>query len=71
MDTLDRIIKLIKKLRIKKADANDIMEKLTKGMSKLVLTTTQAVTEKVTIAIRQMPTYIISNFTPSSKQTGR
>jgi hypothetical protein len=47
------------------------MEKLTEGMSKLVLTATQAVTEKVTIAIRQMPTYITDNSAPSSRQIGK
>jgi phenylpyruvate tautomerase PptA (4-oxalocrotonate tautomerase family) len=64
-------VKLTKKLKIERADANDIIKKLIKGISKLVLTATQAVTEKVTITIRQMPTYIINNFAPFSKQTGR
>jgi hypothetical protein len=47
------------------------MEKLTKGISKLILITTQAVTEKVTIVIRQIPTYITKNSVPFSKQTDR
>jgi hypothetical protein len=47
-----------------------MIEKLIKDMSKLVLIATQAVTEKVTIVIRQIPTYIINNFTPFSGQTG-
>jgi hypothetical protein len=47
------------------------MEKLTKDMSKLVLTATQAVTEKVTTAIRQIPTYITKDSAPSSEQTGK
>jgi uncharacterized coiled-coil DUF342 family protein len=67
VDTLDKIVKLIKKLKIKRAGANDMIEKLIKGMSKLVLIATQAVTEKITTAIRQMPIYIISNSIPSSK----
>jgi phenylpyruvate tautomerase PptA (4-oxalocrotonate tautomerase family) len=46
------------------------MEKLIKDISKLVLTATQAVTEKVTIAIRQMPTYITNDSTLSFGQTG-
>jgi hypothetical protein len=45
------------------------MKKLTKDMSKLVLTATQAVTEKITTAIRQMPTYTANNFAPFFKQT--
>jgi hypothetical protein len=47
------------------------MKKLIKSMSKLILITTQAVTEKVTTAIRQIPTYITNNFAPSSRQTGK
>jgi hypothetical protein len=61
VNTLDRIVKLIKKLRIKRAGVNDVMEKLIKSMSKLVLTATQAVMEKVTIVIRQMPIYACWN----------
>jgi hypothetical protein len=45
------------------------MEKLIKGMSKLVLIATQAVTEKVTIIIRQMPIYAANDFILSFKQT--
>jgi uncharacterized coiled-coil DUF342 family protein len=71
INTLNKIVKLIKKLKIKRADVNDIIEKLTKNMSKLVLTTTQAITKKVTTAIRQMPTYTISNSAPSSRQTDK
>jgi hypothetical protein len=40
------------------------MEKLIKGMSKLVLIATQAVTEKVTTIIRQIPIYTANDFTP-------
>jgi hypothetical protein len=47
-----------------------MIEKLTKGMSKLVLTATQAVTEKVTTAIKQMPTYITNNSVSFSEQIG-
>jgi hypothetical protein len=47
------------------------MEKFIKGMSKLVLTAIQAVTEKVTIIIKQMPIYIVNNFAPFSEQIGR
>jgi hypothetical protein len=71
INTLDKIIKQTKKLRIDKTGKNDVIEKFTKDMSKLILTATQAITEKVTIAIRQMPIYIANNFTPSSKQTGK
>jgi hypothetical protein len=46
------------------------MEKLIKSMLKLVLTATQAVTEKIIITIRQIPIYITSDFAPSFKQTG-
>jgi hypothetical protein len=67
VNTLNRTVKLTKKLKIKKTGANDIIEKLIKGMSKLVLTATQAVTKKVTIAIRQIPTYITSDFAPFSE----
>jgi hypothetical protein len=38
------------------------MEKFIKSILKLVLITTQAVTEKVTTVIRQISIYIISNF---------
>jgi hypothetical protein len=38
VNTLNGIVKLIKKLRIKRAGANDVMEKLIESMSKLVLT---------------------------------
>jgi hypothetical protein len=48
-----------------------MIEKLIKSMSKLILTATQTVTEKITIAIRQIPTYIIKDFTPFSGQIGR
>jgi phenylpyruvate tautomerase PptA (4-oxalocrotonate tautomerase family) len=63
-------VKQTKKSRIDRTDKNNIMEKLIKGMSKLVLTATQAVTEKVTIIIRQMPIYIINDSAPFSRQTG-
>jgi hypothetical protein len=43
---------LIKKLRVERADANDVMEKLIKGMQNLVLTATQVIIEKVSTAIR-------------------
>jgi hypothetical protein len=39
-------------------------------MSKLVLTAIQAVTEKVTIIIRQIPIYITNNSAPSFRQIG-
>jgi hypothetical protein len=52
INTLNRTVKLTKKLKVKKTDINDMIEKLTKNMSKLVLIATQAVTEKVTIAIK-------------------
>jgi ribosomal protein L7Ae-like RNA K-turn-binding protein len=71
VNTLNRIIKQTKKSRINRTGKNDIIKKLTKGMSKLVLITTQAVTEKVTTTIRQMPIYTTKNSTPFSKQTGR
>jgi hypothetical protein len=44
-----------------------MIEKLIKGMSTLVLIATQAVTEKVTIIIRQMPIYAVNNFIPFFK----
>jgi hypothetical protein len=71
INTLNKIVKLTKRLRINRTGKNDIIEKLTKGMSKLILTATQAVTEKVPTAIRQMPIYITNNFISFSEQTGR
>jgi hypothetical protein len=71
VNTLNETVKLTKKSKVKKAGTNDVIEKLTKGMSKLILTATQTVTEKVTTAIRQMPTYTTNNSTPSSGQTGK
>jgi hypothetical protein len=41
------------------------MEKLIKDMLKLVLIATQAVTEKVTTAIKQIFIYVINNSAPS------
>jgi hypothetical protein len=64
-------VKLTKKLRIERAGANDMIEKLIKGMSKLVLTATQAVTEKVTTTIRQMPIYAADDSALFSRQTGK
>jgi hypothetical protein len=40
INTLDKTIKQTKKSRINKIDKNDVMEKLTKDVSKLVLITT-------------------------------
>jgi hypothetical protein len=60
-------VKLTKRLRINRTSKNDVMKKLIKNMSKLVLTAIQAVTEKITITIRQMPIYIIRNFAPFFK----
>jgi hypothetical protein len=45
-------VKLTKRLKIDRINRNDIMEKLIKGMSKLVLIAIQAVTEKITIVIK-------------------
>jgi predicted nucleic acid-binding protein len=70
MNTLNKIIKQTKKSKIDRAGKSDIMEKLTKDMSKLVLIATQAVTEKVTTIIRQIPIYTANNSIPSSKQIG-
>jgi ribosomal protein L7Ae-like RNA K-turn-binding protein len=67
MNTLNRIIKQIKKLKINKIGKNNVMKKLTKGMSKLVLTATQTVTEKVTTAIRQISIYITKDSAPFSE----
>jgi hypothetical protein len=64
-------VKQTKKSKVNRTGKNDVMKKLIEGMSKLVLTATQAVTEKVTTAIRQIPIYIISNFAPSFRQIGR
>jgi hypothetical protein len=71
INTLNKTVKQTKKLKVNKTGRNDIMEKLIKGMSKLVLTATQTITKKVTTAIRQIPTYAINNSAPSSKQTGK
>jgi hypothetical protein len=71
VNTLNKTVKQTKKLRVNKTDKNDVMEKLTKNMSKLILTATQAVTKKVTTAIRQIPTYAIKDFAPFSRQTGK
>jgi hypothetical protein len=57
VNTLNRTVKLTKKLRINRIGRNDMIKKLIKGISKLVLTATQALTKKVTTAIRQIPIY--------------
>jgi hypothetical protein len=71
INTLNKTVKQTKKLRINRISKNDIIEKLIKNMSKLVLITTQAVTEKVTITIKQIPTYTINNSAPFSEQIDR
>jgi uncharacterized coiled-coil DUF342 family protein len=71
VNMLNETVKQTKKLRINRTDKNDMMEKLTESISKLVLTATQAITEKVTTIIRQIPTYIINNFAPFSEQIGK
>jgi hypothetical protein len=52
INTLDKTVKQTKKSRVNKTGENDIIEKLIKNMSKLVLTATQTVTKKITTAIR-------------------
>jgi uncharacterized coiled-coil DUF342 family protein len=71
VNTLNETVKQTKKLKINRTGRNDMIEKLTKNISKLILTATQAITEKITTAIRQMPIYIAKNSAPSSKQTDR
>jgi hypothetical protein len=71
VNTLNGTVEQIKKLRVDKAGTNDVIERLTEGIQNLILTATQVVTEKVSIVIKQMPTYIANNSAPSFRQTGR
>jgi hypothetical protein len=64
-------VKQTKKSRVNKTGKNDMIEKLIKDMSKLVLIATQAVTEKITIAIRQILIYAVSDSAPFFKQTDK
>jgi hypothetical protein len=71
VNTLNGTVEQIKKSRVNRIGENDIMEKLTESMSKLILTATQAVTKKVTTAIKQIPIYVAEDFAPFSRQTGK